>query len=335
MFNKNSFNDFSNWKENHKFLSINGDVETRHKLYVSTLTLMCYLLYHLEMTRGIILIECLKVSSFVPNLEHLIDTQQKTLNSNSNALWMQLRLFSFVLLAIVLLSTLNLSLSKSIQSIFQRKSIVISRNNYKPILIAEFSLVANSTQTYPKSIMALPSSPSKYNCSPLVRNALGIWGVLQVLSILGNALKRLIPVALQPIIQNDLHPYQWALGGAWCLYMAYAEGYKAFHLKFSPQVVSRAFHIAERPNVFNVILAGPYSMGLFGASKKRMIVSWAISLGVTGLIAVVKKLPYPYRGIIDAGVVVGLTLGSLSIILKFVQALFGNIPKDDDDKKEQ
>jgi len=43
------------------------------------------------------------------------------------------------------------------------------------------------------------------------KNLLGIWGVVQVVSILGNALKRLIPIALQPIQQNNLTPIHWAM----------------------------------------------------------------------------------------------------------------------------
>ena len=81
--------------------------------------------------------------------------------------------------------------------------------------------------------------------------------------------------------------------------MAYTEGHKAFHLKFSPFIVRRALDLKEKFSILRFIFAGPYCMGLFGATKKRMTVSWAISLGVTGLVFLVKKLPYPWRSIID------------------------------------
>ena len=157
----------------------------------------------------------------------------------------------------------------------------------------------------------------------VIRNALGIWGSFQVLAILGNAIKRLFPIALQPFVQKDILPYQWAMYAAWCLYMSYAEGFKAFHQKFSPLVVERAFKLIDNPSFINYILAGPYSMGLFGAPKKRMMISWAITMGVFALVHIVKKLPYPYRSIIDAGVVVGLSIGSISIIWNAALALFG------------
>lgn len=169
------------------------------------------------------------------------------------------------------------------------------------------------------------------------RNVLGVWAVVQVISVLANALKRLYPIAIQPFIQKDMLPYQWALYAVWCLYMGYAEGYKAFQLKFSPMVVQRAFLIYQNPNIFNVLLAGPYAMGMFGASRKRMIVSWCVTAGVFSLTLFVKKLPYPYRAIVDAGVVVGLSYGTLSIVLLAIKAFFGGrveAPDDEEVKKE-
>jgi hypothetical protein len=167
-----------------------------------------------------------------------------------------------------------------------------------------------------------------------IRNALGIWAVTNVLAILGNALKRLFPVAMQPFVNKDILPYHYAMYAIWSLYMAYAEGYKAFHLKFAPMVVNRAFHLHENKSLLNIVLAGPYSMGLFAASRKRMIVSWSITAGVFALISVVKHLPYPYRSIIDGGVVVGLSLGTASIVWNTIGALFGKIPKVEDDEKK-
>ena len=81
--------------------------------------------------------------------------------------------------------------------------------------------------------------------------------------------------------------------------MAYAEGYKAFQQKFSPLIVRRAIDLNERRSFFNVLLAGPYCMGLFGATRKRMIVTWSISAGVMTLVHFVKKLSYPWRSIVD------------------------------------
>jgi hypothetical protein len=119
-----------------------------------------------------------------------------------------------------------------------------------------------------------------------LRAVLGGWGALQVLSILFNAIKRLVPVALEPILKRDLTPPQAVACVVWALFMAYTEGYQAFQRKFSPLVVKRAFGLAKRPTVLRVLLAGPYSMGLFGATQKRMTVSWGVTLGVVAIVQV-------------------------------------------------
>lgn len=155
------------------------------------------------------------------------------------------------------------------------------------------------------------------------KNVLGLWGVFQVVLMLANALRRILPVAIEPLIRKDILPVHWVMYVVWSLYMAYAEGYKGFQLKFSPLVVHRAFSLCDNPSVINYILAGPYCMGLFGASRKRMIVSWSITAGVFALILAVKHLPYPYRSIVDGGVLVGLTYGTLSILLLTIKALMG------------
>jgi len=88
-------------------------------------------------------------------------------------------------------------------------------------------------------------------------------------------------------------------------FFAYTEGYKAFQCKFSPLVVQRAMTLSTRsppPPLLHSALAPFYSMGLFHASKKRKTVSWSISLGVACIIGLVKRLPYPWRSVVDAGV---------------------------------
>jgi len=121
------------------------------------------------------------------------------------------------------------------------------------------------------------------------------------------------------------------LYAASCLFFAYAEGYKGFHKKFAPLVVKRSFTLvigtAQGNNVWNYLLAPLYSMGLWGATPKRRTVSWGITSGVAGIVALVKKLPAAPRCIIDAGVVVGLTIGSASILYHFFRSvLTGNLP---------
>ena len=119
-----------------------------------------------------------------------------------------------------------------------------------------------------------------------------------------------------------------------CLFFAYAEGYKGFQLKFSPLVVKRSFTLVigtpQGNNPLNYLLAPLYSMGLFSATKKRTITSWSVTLGVALIVALVKKLPPVWRCIMDAGVVVGLSWGTLSILYFYIQSMIvGKTPDVD------
>jgi hypothetical protein len=62
-------------------------------------------------------------------------------------------------------------------------------------------------------------------------------------------------------------------------------------------------------------------MGYFYATRKRMIVSWAVTSGIVLLILAVRLLPQPWRGIVDLGVVAGLTWGLVAIVLRGFHAL--------------
>lgn len=148
------------------------------------------------------------------------------------------------------------------------------------------------------------------------------WGVLGFLSILASAIRRLLPHALQPLSQKDLSVLQVAMYAASVLTFAYVEGYGAFQKKFSPMVVRRALTLGRAGTPLHHKLLAPfYSMGLFHATKKRKTVSWSVSISVALLVGIVKRLPYPWRSIVDAGVCVGLLWGGASIAAFYTQAL--------------
>lgn len=153
-----------------------------------------------------------------------------------------------------------------------------------------------------------------------------------------KAVKRVLPVALEPFKSADaaiaLVPLTRLQLGAYivtCLFFAYAEGYKGFQRKFAPLVVARSLKIDLAWSKIHHVILGPfYAMGLFHATKKRMAVSWGVTIGVAAIVAVVKRLSYPYRSIVDAGVAVGLSWGTASILIGYVKALICGLPEDAD-----
>ncbi|KAI2507695.1 hypothetical protein MHU86_6694 [Fragilaria crotonensis] len=176
------------------------------------------------------------------------------------------------------------------------------------------------------------SETGKCPFTKFTKLASSIYGTGGVLYILSKAIRRVAPVAMEPFAKGAIPLTQLQLGSyvVTCLWFAYVEGYKGFQTKFAPLVVSRSFTMDYGSSKIHHFLLAPfYSMGLFHATKKRMIVSWSVSLGVAGIVYAVKKLPYPWRNIVDAGVVVGLTWGSVSIVLHYIKALVtGAAPAD-------
>jgi hypothetical protein len=67
--------------------------------------------------------------------------------------------------------------------------------------------------------------------------------------------------------------------------------------------------------VLNYLLAPLYSVGLIHATKNRLITCLSVTLGVAGLVAIVEGLNPIWRCMMDAGVVVDRTWGSLSILV--------------------
>ena len=150
--------------------------------------------------------------------------------------------------------------------------------------------------------------------------ALGyIWGVGGVLALLVFAIYRLAPMAfaLQDAALGLVH---WPLLLFSVSYMAYAEGFKGFHLGFAPRVVKRALYLKKNPKLAHVVLAPLFCMGYIHATRRRQITSLGLTSLIIVLVVLVRLLPQPWRGILDAGVVTGLTIGCLSIMYFLLHA---------------
>jgi hypothetical protein len=176
-------------------------------------------------------------------------------------------------------------------------------------------------------------NPSSTASRPINRAGLAIviWSVGGVLALLVQAIVRLLPRALEPIQDGSL---DLAAGLAYLLAivgLAYSEGYRGFQQRFSPRVVVRALHLAAHPKPLLVILAPLHAMALIHATRRRLIGSWVLLLGIIGLIVLVSKLAQPWRGAVDAGVVVGLSWGALATLVMLVRALRGSAPDIDPD----
>lgn len=141
-----------------------------------------------------------------------------------------------------------------------------------------------------------------------------LWGVLGVVALLSQAIYRLAPLAWEPIRDGNLSTFQAALYAGWMVFSAYSEGYRGFQKRFCPKVVNRALYLANNPRPLYVLLAPAFCMALFHATKRGLITAWGISLSVVGLVILVRTFPQPWRGIIDGGVVLGLSWGIAALL---------------------
>lgn len=147
--------------------------------------------------------------------------------------------------------------------------------------------------------------------------ALGLlWGLGGVLYVLSEATLRLGAIALEGL--SDMPTIYWVPTLAWVAFNAYAEGYKGFQRAFAPRLVARAERLLRQPTAMRTVLAPMFLMGLVDGTKKRLTVSWILVTAIVGVVTVVRALPQPTRGIIDAGVVVGLGWGIGAILVGLV-----------------
>ena len=162
----------------------------------------------------------------------------------------------------------------------------------------------------------------------MLRSAIAIWGLLGVMSLLGQAIYKLTPMAIEPLGPD----MSWWVAVCYVLcvvFMLYSEGYKGFHLNFAPRVVGRAAWLTDpgnTPRLHWLIFAPFFLMGLIGSNRRRTIIQWVLVSAIIVAVMVVRQLSQPWRGVVDAGVVAGLGLGCMSIFFYLVRSLSGSPP---------
>lgn len=148
-----------------------------------------------------------------------------------------------------------------------------------------------------------------------VRRAWGLWGAMWGVAgfsiILLDAINRLARLALHAL-DGQLTVFQWFSLILVILAMAYAEGYRGFQQKFSPRCAARLYYLYRQPEPLAVLLAPLFCMGFFRATRGPLLVAWVGTTLIVLLVVALHWAPQPWRGIVDAGVVVGLSWGLAS-----------------------
>jgi len=122
-------------------------------------------------------------------------------------------------------------------------------------------------------------------------------------------------------IHSGLTPWQWTAMAAWILMMGVWEGYKGFQKQFCPRTAARIRYLRDHPTPLRTLFAPFVGMGYIHAKRKTQITAICVTLGIVLLVVLVRFCPQPWRGIIDAGVVVGLTWGTIALFIHTFLAL--------------
>jgi hypothetical protein len=100
-------------------------------------------------------------------------------------------------------------------------------------------------------------------------------------------------------------------------------------------VIARAEYLRAHPRPLWVALAPFFCMSLFHASRRGLLVARLLVVMIVLLVIAIRWLDQPWRGIIDAGVVVGLGLGLLSLVYWLVRSLRGHASETSPDLPEE
>lgn len=137
------------------------------------------------------------------------------------------------------------------------------------------------------------------------------WGVAGFSLILLDAINRLSRIAVNAFDQ-PLAIGHWLSLIVIVALMAYTEGYRGFQKSFSPRTAARAYYLFRHPEPLAVIFAPLFCMGFFRATRSPLLFAWVGTTLIILLIVALHATPQPWRGLIDVGVVVGLSWGLLS-----------------------
>ena len=146
------------------------------------------------------------------------------------------------------------------------------------------------------------------------------WAFLGWSGVLLVAITRLSAIAAEALRQ-DLTTLHWTAILGNLVFLAWAEGYRGFQQRFSPRAAARVLYLRRHATPLTALLAPFFCVGYLGATPRIIRATWVGTALIGLLIVVIHQMPQPWRGIVDAGVVVGLSWGFVSFTVLSWRAL--------------
>jgi hypothetical protein len=116
-------------------------------------------------------------------------------------------------------------------------------------------------------------------------------------------------------VGTDLSVWEWLAFSMLITAFGYYEGFRALHQRFVPAVLKRAYDIG--PGLAPAALAPFTALGLVNAPKVTLRHAWISVVLIVAAVLAVRAMPEPWRGIVDGAVAVALSIGLVSMLLRF------------------
>lgn len=121
-------------------------------------------------------------------------------------------------------------------------------------------------------------------------------------------------------VQEGLTPREWLILLALTAAFVVGEGVGALQGRWVPRLVERASRLRHEGGRVYRLLAPLYGMSLIGAPAQRVARSWGLTLGIVGMVLIVRAFPEPWRGITDLAVAAALLWGLGAIVARAPEA---------------
>jgi hypothetical protein len=169
-----------------------------------------------------------------------------------------------------------------------------------------------ATRPQPRFAASAPEA-SRPSARPV---AVAAWAVLAVAMVLAESVARLGARGAATIAAGLDGPHWFALG-ALTLLFGYVEGWRGLHRRFVPSTIARAFAAARSPDPLARWLAPLHALGLLGGDRRARARAWRGAALIAAAVALVRLLPAPWRGLVDAAIAASLAWGLVSLLVAF------------------
>lgn len=146
-----------------------------------------------------------------------------------------------------------------------------------------------------------------------------IWALAVVLATFVEAIHRLGARAIATIAAG-LSPVEWVVLVVVVAVFVWGEGHRALQRRFAPRVVARAYEAGEKARGPLAVLVAPLScLSLVGADRRALARAWGGVALIVLAVLIVRAMPEPWRGIVDAGVSAALLWGAVALVVEAVR----------------